>query len=111
MTKLANVTAERFASLEPGESTVLSDASHRGVTVVRRIGRRGYFVADHENGEAKEYDRLRLVESGLDGDDSGLNQLCVGCDLDGRYGLWLIPGDDELDSGDGEIEVVWDSEN
>lgn len=97
---------KELQDLERGQSVIIRDSQHFGVTVVR--GRREWVVVDLEKDGCESYDRLRLVESALDGDESGLNQICVGCDFDGRLGLWLIPGDAEVTEG---ITVLWDSES
>ncbi len=106
MTTTMNQTAKELQALELGQSVVIRDSHHRGVTVVR--GRIEWVVIDLENGGCATYDRLRLVESKLDGDDSGLNNISVGCDMDGSLGLWLIPGDAAMDS---EVDTVWDSDS
>jgi hypothetical protein len=66
---------------------------------------------DRGRGAPQIFDRLVLYSSELDGDETGLNNACCGCDLDATRGLWLVGynnGDESWKPPAG-VSVAWRS--
>ena len=94
-----------------GNVSWIGDAHHKGADVYFSERRKQWVVVDLENREVNFADRLVVYRSAKDGDETGLNQTCVACDLDGQYGYWVVPHDkgDEIELVDG-VYLEWDSE-
>lgn len=91
-----------------GEITWVGDAHHKGTDIYYSDRLRKWVVVDLENKAVSFADRLAVYTSSVDGDETGLNQACVACDLDGQ-GFWVVP----LDSDDSpeweDVDLVFDT--
>lgn len=97
----------------PG-SVIVRDGSHSG-TLFTWVGDQ-WIVYDLENQTHRgEYDRIAVVTLEPDGTEDqperGLNQACIACDLEVKYGEWVVDAIDLEDLreryGD-DLVVLWE---
>lgn len=86
-------------AIENTEMRFIGDSHHKGTNFYWQERLEQWVVVDLENELVSTHDRLALVRCEGDADE-GLNQECLGCDLDGA-GLWLVDAEyvDECDEG------------
>lgn len=66
----------------------IGDGAHQGTDFYWHERGEQWVVVDFERRTISMHDRIALVRCNGDA-DAGLNQECLGCDLDG-HGLWLV---------------------
>jgi hypothetical protein len=98
--------------IEPDRVEAIVDGHHRGTEIYWSSWLQQWVVVDLENDKIGKYDRLVIYHSNRCGDETGLNHVCVACDLDATPGMWVVDaelGEDaaaELPDG---VRLAWDS--
>lgn len=94
-----------------GTITWVGDAHHKGSDVYYCERMRRWVIVDLENRDVEFADRLVAYRSTADGDETGLHNSCVACDLDGVSGLWVVAfdSDDDANPEREDVDIVWDS--
>lgn len=108
MTSFQEVISAAFEAAKKDQERVafVVDGHHKGTSFLWRDDR--WEIVDHEGNKLDYADEIAVVRLEHEADaDEGLNQACVGCDLDAA--LWIVPAEalEEL-AGYGEsLETLW----
>lgn len=91
-------------TVEPVVMHFIGDGNCKGTNFYWQDRINQWVVVDLETQSVSTHDELVLVRCSGD-TDKGLNQMCLGCDLEGQ-GLWLIDADDLESYEDGYLYDV-----